>query len=82
MTGEKKKKVFLPSNPVKIPCLANGATQASSSKQSKNSPLPGSTSKVPFSPINLCDSTWNKYKSFSLFYRLSTATYDRPNEDL
>lgn len=23
------------------------------SKQSKNSPLPGSTSKVPFSPINL-----------------------------
>lgn len=61
--GKKRSGVFLICR--QIPCLANKATQASSSKQSKNSPWVHF--KVPFSPITSVGSTWNKYKSSSRF---------------
>lgn len=52
-----------------IPCeirgLANKATQALSSKQSKTSPLPGPL-QSSLQSYNLCGSTWNEYKSLSL----------------
>lgn len=69
-----------------IPCeslgLANKATQALSSKQSKTSPLPGPL-QSSLQSYNLCGSTWNEYKSLSLFHYhlLTSRTYNQLNED-
>lgn len=73
--------VFSNPPPGEILRLANEATQVASSKQSKNSPLPGSTSKVPFSPITSAVLLGTNTKSLLLSFQSVNNKNIQPTQD-